>query len=138
MPFQLSFDLHHKYKSLESGITIEAQLQRGDLFVVADAKIDCGAEVCLFSREIGEKLGIEIESGLPKTLGTLTGDFLSYGHELTIKTLGLELQTIVYFPEFENLPRNFLGRHGWLRLVRLAIIDYDEELYLSLYDQQQI
>ncbi len=136
MPFQLSFDLRHKYKSSDDGITVEANLQRGDLFVVADAKIDCGAEVCLFSREIGERLGIEIESGLPKILGTLTGDFLGYGHELTIKTLGLEFQSIVYFSEFENLPRNFLGRNGWLRLVRLAIIDYDEELYLSLYNDQ--
>ncbi|MCG3161445.1 MAG: hypothetical protein JMDDDDMK_02628 [Acidobacteria bacterium] len=136
MPFQLSFDLRHKYKSSDDGITVEANLQRGDLFVVADAKIDCGAEVCLFSREIGERLGIEIESGLPKILGTLTGDFLGYGHELTIKTLGFEFQSIVYFSEFENLPRNFLGRNGWLRLVRLAIIDYDEELYLSLYNDQ--
>jgi hypothetical protein len=136
MSFQLSFDLRHKYKSLESGITIETHLQRGDLFVVADAKIDCGADVCLFSREIGERLGIEIESGTPKILGTLTGDFLGYGHELTIKTLGLEFQAVIYFSEFENLPRNFLGRNGWLRLVRLAIIDYDEELYLSHYNEQ--
>ncbi len=78
MSFQLSFALRHKYKSLESGITVETRLQRGDLFVIADAKIDCGAEVCLFSRELGEKLEIEIESGLPKRLETLTGSFLSY------------------------------------------------------------
>jgi hypothetical protein len=117
MPFQLSFDLRHKYQSLESGITIEARLQRGDLFVVTDAKIDCGAEVCLFSREIGEKLRIEIETGLPKKFGTLTGDFRGYGHELTIKTLGLEFLTFVYFSEFENLPPKFL-RQAWMAPTR--------------------
>jgi hypothetical protein len=31
MPFQLSFDLRHKCKSLENGITIEAHLQSEDL-----------------------------------------------------------------------------------------------------------
>jgi len=35
-----------------------------------------------------------------------------------------------------KLGRNILGREGWLQLVRLAIIDYDEELYLSLYNDQ--
>jgi hypothetical protein len=136
MPYQLNFALRQKYRSLESGITTEARLRRGDLLVITDVKIDTGAEVCLFSREIGEKLGIEIESGLPKRLGTLTGSFLSYGHEVRLETIGLDFQTVVYFSEVENLPRNFLGRQGWLQLLRLAIIDYDEELYLSLYDDQ--
>jgi len=59
----------------------------------------------------------------------------AYGHEVTLETLGLALHTFVYFSEAKDLPRNFLGRQGWLQLVRLAIIDYDQDLYLSPYDE---
>jgi hypothetical protein len=33
-----------------------------------------------------------------------------------------------------NLRRNLLGRQGWLRKLRIAVIDYDNLLYLSVYD----
>jgi hypothetical protein len=45
------------------------------------------------------------------------------------------MESFVYFSEIENLPRNLLGREGWLQLVRLAIIDYDEVLYISPYNE---
>jgi hypothetical protein len=51
--------------------------------------------------------------------------------------LGLEFQTFVFFSAERRLPRNLLGRVGWLRLVRLALVDYDQELYLSLYDESE-
>ena len=133
MPFQLAFNWLYKYDSLESGITLETALWRGDRRVVAKAKIDTGAEVCLFSREIGEKLGIKIENGVRLELGTLTGTMTAYGHEVSLDVLGLTIHTLIYFSENRKLPRNLLGRQGWLQLIRLAIIDYDQELYLSAY-----
>ncbi|MEW6128964.1 MAG: hypothetical protein AB1757_18140 [Acidobacteriota bacterium] len=133
MPFQLTFAERYVYKSLESGITIPTALRLGRHFVSVDAKIDTGAQVCLYTRDAGEDLGIDIESGIPLSLTTIAGSMLAYGHEVTLETLGLSFQTIVYFSEFENLPRNLLGRQGWLRLVRLAIVDYDEAIYLSPY-----
>jgi hypothetical protein len=54
-----------------------------------------------------------------------------------LETLGLEFQTFVFFSAERRLPRNLLGRVGWLRLVRLALVDYDQELYLSLYDESE-
>ena len=46
----------------------------------------------------------------------------------------LAFESRVYFAKHPGLPRNVLGRQGWLRNLRLAVIDYDSLLYLSAYD----
>jgi len=135
MPFQLSFTRREIYSSLASGISLETTLRFGELFINCDAKIDTGAEVCLFQRAIGEAIEIPIENGLRKQLETLTGVLTAYGHEVVLETLGLQLQTVVYFAERDEVKRNLLGRQGWLQLIRLGIVDYDSELYLSMYDE---
>ena len=135
MSYSLNFSKRYKYDSRENGITLEVQLTHNNLIVDADAKVDTGAQVCLFARELGEKLELQIESGVPIQLATLAGSMMAYGHEITLETIGLSFQTVIYFSEFENLPRNLLGRQGWLQLVRLGIIDYDEEIYLSPYNK---
>ena len=134
MSYQLSFEHRYYYNLLESGITVEVILQSGGRVVHQSAKIDTGAQYCIFSREIGEDLGLHIEAGLRKEMQSLTGTLVTYGHEVTLETLGLECTTFVFFSEQRKLPRNLLGRTGWLQLVRLAIIDYDQVLYLSHYD----
>lgn len=135
MPFQLSFTHRKNYSSLATGIDLETTLRFGDLFINCDAKVDTGAEVCLFQRAIGEALEIPVESGVKKRLETLTGVLTAYGHEVVLELIGLQLQTVVYFAESDEVRRNLLGRQGWLQLIRLAIVDYDSELYLSLYDE---
>lgn len=65
MSFQLDFALRHKYRSLDTGITIDVTLIHGEQEFKTSAKVDTGAKFC-----------------------------------------------------------------------RLAVIDYDEELYLSLYNDQ--
>jgi len=54
---------------------------------------------------------------------------------MVLQTLGLEFQTFVYFAKSYEVRRNILGRQGWLQLVRLGLVDYDSELYLSPYDE---
>lgn len=136
MDYQLTFSKRHNYKSLENGILLEVSIRSGEIFVQSKAYIDTGATVCLFSREIGEDLGFDIESGTRIALVTLTGGMIAYGHEVMLETLGIELQTTVYFSELKNLPRNLLGRQGWLQLVKLGLIDYDNEIYLSPYNKE--
>lgn len=134
MTFPIHFSQRHKYDSLESGITIETTLHHGDLEINCEAKIDTGSQLCLFEREIGEYLGVEIESGLKVELATLARTLTAFGHEITLETLGLTFHTFVYFPLSHSIQRNILGRQGWLQLVRLAVVDYDSEIYLSAYD----
>lgn len=135
MPYQLTFNSHYEYSSLDDGITIESVLSLGECAVISQAKVDPGAQVCLFQREIGEKLGLEIERGTWRRLNTLTGSLIAYGHSVTLYTLGREFDSLIYFAADYGLPRNLLGREGWLVKVRLALVDYDSTLYLSRYDE---
>jgi hypothetical protein len=135
MAFQLYFTHQEKYDSRNLGINLKTTLHYGEHFLVCDAKIDTGAEVCLFERVIGETLEISIENGIPKKMSTLAGTLMAYGHEVILETLGLRFHTIVYFAESYEVKRNLLGRQGWLQLIKLGLVDYDNELYLSPYDE---
>jgi len=53
----------------------------------------------------------------------------------SIAFLHLMISHTLTFEAYETtyLPRNLLGRQGWLRNLKLGIIDYDNLLYLSAY-----
>ncbi|MDQ3011035.1 MAG: hypothetical protein M3X11_10090 [Acidobacteriota bacterium] len=131
MTIQLPFSIEHEYKDLPDGITIPVSLTSGNYEVAADAKVDTGSAVCLFSREIGLLLGLEIESGLYKPLGSLTGTLDAYGHEVTLTTFDIPIHCFVYFARYPGLRRNLLGRQGWLRSLRMGLVDYENKLYLD-------
>lgn len=134
MAIQLTFDEQFYYKDDPSGITLPVILKHGDRVVRDSAKVDTGADVCLFSHEDGIKLGLPVEQGIPTVLDSLGGTLQAFGHEITIQTGDLRFQSVVYFAKYPGLPRNILGRQGWLRNLKLAVIDYDNLLYLSAYD----
>lgn len=67
-------------------------------------------------------------------MGGLTGSLEAFGHQVTLQTGELIFQSTVYFAKYPGVQRNLLGRQGWLRNLRLAIIDYDNLLYLSDYN----
>ncbi len=75
MNYPLNFNLHFEYNALEDGITIPVVLGHGAVTVHCDAKVDTGAQVCLFQREVGELLGLNIESGHRRPMNTLLGSF---------------------------------------------------------------
>jgi hypothetical protein len=134
MTYPLDFQIQHRYRTLESGIEIPAALRSGVRTALCQAKVDTGSALCLFQRELAEMLGLEVESGYRRELSTLTsGGLIAYGHSVTLHTLGVEFESFVYFAADYHLPRNLLGRDGWLQKVRLAVIDYVAELYLSPY-----
>ncbi len=91
---------------------------------------------CVFERHHGEGLNLEIESGMPIQIGTATGDFRAYGHELTLTVLGIENISTVYFAESDYFDRNVLGRIGWLDRVKLGLIEREGKLFLSEYDRR--
>jgi hypothetical protein len=130
---QLDFSYRYSFTRTKSGLTIPVSLSRGALIEKTEAKIDTGSEYCLFRREIGEALEIEIESGLPRTFSTLTGSLDAYGHEVTLQSFDLAFQSFVYFAKEYGLPRNLLGSVGWLRNLRFGLVDYEEVLYLGSY-----
>lgn len=129
----LTFAKVYQYDMRMAGITVPVILKSGNETVECQAKLDTGSNNCIFRRQIGELLGIDIESGVFQEMGTVTGGFPTYGHEVSLSVLGVETTATVYFAADENFPRNFLGQQGWLDRVRLGLIDYDRLLYLSDY-----
>lgn len=133
-PFYLAFDYAYRYPDDRDGILIPVSLRSGQAFHKTSAAIDPGAGVCLFSREVGDTLGLDIEQGLYTRLGTLTGGLDAFGHEVELQTFDLAFVSTVYFARDYHLPRNLLGRTGWLNKLRFGLIDYDQLIYLSRYD----
>lgn len=135
MAEEISFDESYFYNTLKIGITVPTILQLSDRLAEIEAKIDTGAENCIFERRHGETLGLEIESGTEKVFSTATAPFITYGHEITIWVLGIEIYATVYFAKEESFTRNVLGRQGFLNRVKLGLIDYEGKLLLSKYGE---
>jgi len=134
MSLTLRFATLHNYVSSQAGITVPVTLLSASDSVKFDAKVDTGSSHCIFQRQYGEQLGLEIESGASERFAAATGSLTAYGHEVTITTLGIETVAVVFFAADEHFNRNLLGRAGWLDRVRFGLIDYDSLLYLSAYD----
>lgn len=130
----LTFSQTYFYDTLKDGITVIVLLSHGGEIVEVRAKIDTGASFCVFRREHGVNLGLDIESGHPQRFGTATGSFLAYGHEITLSVLGIATVSTVYFAAEEAFTRDVLGQIGWLNRVRLGLVDYEGKLYLSAND----
>ena len=131
----MEFLQSHQYADDPHGIPVPVTLRHGDRSVLFLAKVDTGAQYCVFQRQWGERLGLAIESGEPLTFGVATGDhFVAYGFELEFEVLGLKYLSVVYFAGPAGFARSVLGRNGWLSKSRLGLVDYDRTLLLSPYD----
>ena len=133
MTHRLTFAVAHDYSSGEA-IRLPVTLSSGGEEIRADAFVDTGATNCIFGREIAASLGLDLEAGTRLRIGTVTGGFDAYGHTVTLETLGYSFEVTIYFASHEGLPRNVLGRRGWLDQVRLGLVEHDGRLYLSRYD----
>ena len=101
------------------------------------ARLDTGSSHCIFDRAYCALLGLELYSGLPERIRTATGAFQTYGHEVILSVFDFEWEAVVYFAESESFSLNVLGRFGFLDRLRVAVVDYEEQLYLGLYGQEQ-
>ena len=127
----LSFDVTHVYTSTD-GVKIPLVISFGGVEFQTTGYADCGAEACIFSNEVGQMLGIDIEAGEPKSFGSASGGTLpTYGHMVTIEFLGITLESIVYFAKYPGLRRNLLGWNGWLSKLRFGLVEMDSTVFLS-------
>jgi hypothetical protein len=134
VPHTLTFDTLHNYDAGEDGISLTVELQSGTARARVLAKLDTGASFCIFQREHGEALGLDIESGTPQRVGAATGSFLTFGHEITLTSLGISFTVTVYFAALYGFSRNVMGRRGWLDRLQAGIVDYEGKLFVSRYD----
>ena len=134
MTTQLDFAQELRHPDDASGITIPVLLTHGGKSLRVAAKVDTGAQVCLFAHEVGLRLGLPVEQGTPIVLSIISGSVDAFGHDVVLQTGALAFESRVYFAKYPGLPRNVLGRQGWLRNLRMAVVDYDSLLYLGAYD----
>lgn len=132
----LDFEKVLIYDAGKVGITLDVEIRLGSSAANFEAKIDTGAEACIFERIYGEQIGIEIESGEPQSFGTATGSFMTYGHSITLITEEFTFDSYVFFAADESFRKNVLGRYGWLNRLIIGINDYDGKLYLSQYEDE--
>jgi hypothetical protein len=133
MAYQLEFDRVFQDDLDRDGIFLPITLHHGEQKTESEAQIDTGASCCIFRRDLGEGIGLDIESGFRQEINTVTGSFTTYGHPVMVSVLGFQFQSFVYFATAEGFNRNVLGRSGWLDRVRLGIVYHDSEVYLSSY-----
>lgn len=136
MSHQMKFQKEYVYDTRDVGITLPVVLSYGDQEVEFLAKVDTGADYCIFKREHGEALGLTIEQGDRLIFNTVTGSFEAYGFEINISVLGISFYSNVYFAADHNHPRNVLGRQGWINRLRIGIVDYEAKIYLSEYGDE--
>jgi hypothetical protein len=134
----LTFEITYLYADSAEGIAIPVALFSAKGMYNTWAKVDPGAEVCLFTNEVGLRLGLDVERGIPKLLGSIGGSTIeSFGHEVTIQTFGIVMSSTVYFAKYPGITRNLLGRLGWLRNLQIGLRDYDNKLYISEYTEME-
>ena len=134
MSFQLNFDHRLNYDAGQAGITLDVKLRLSRDEVACATKVDTGSTFSIFARKVGEDLSLEIEDGLKQLVGTVTGTFVVYLHEVTLSMLGFEWDALVGFAADDAFRRNVLGRRGFLDQTVLGLVDYEGQLYLSRYN----
>ncbi len=136
MSYQLTFDRLLNYDAGKEGITLDVTLRLSRDEVACETKIDTGSTFSIFARKVGEDLGLGIEDGIKQLVGTVTGSFVVYLHEVTLSVIGFELDALVGFAADESFQRNVLGRRGFLDQTVLGLVDYEGQLYLSRYNSE--
>ncbi len=135
MSYQLSFTELVNYDAGQPSITVPITLSVGQARVDCEAKVDTGSSNCIFARNLGEELGLDIETGLRLLVGTVTGTFVAYLHEVNLSLASFEFSGLVGFAEDKEFRRNVLGRRGFIEQIVLGLVDYEGTLYLSRYDE---
>lgn len=132
--FSLDYAHRHSYANhiaIEFPVTLISDY---NVQVAFSAKLDTGSTCCIFERKYADWLGLHLASGVPTKMATATGYFYCYGHELTLSVFDLEWQATVYFAEPEAFSLNVVGRVGFLDRLRVGIVDYEQLVYLGLYE----
>jgi hypothetical protein len=134
---RLRFGARLDYDPALPSILVPVRVSVGSAWVETEAKLDTGSSHCVFAREVGDALGLEVEAGQLLQLRTVTGWFDAFGHAVTLGAVEVELDVTVYFAAAYGFPVNVLGRRGWIERLRPGLVDYDGLLLASHYDDPQ-
>ena len=133
--YDLKFNTAHQYPG-HQGVAIPIELRKGSNYVPVIAIVDTGSSFCLFANEMAEGLGLDLTSGTLLRFRTANSSFEAYGHDVELTSLGVTVQSTVYFFADPSIDKNVLGQTGWLDRVRLGLVHHDNAIYLAPYDDE--
>lgn len=135
MSYSLQFPYRRSYES-GSGLAVPIILLSNSAhWIEVVAAIDTGSTFNIFERKYGDALGLDVASGTREAVLTATGYFYCYGHEVRLSIFDFEWEAVVYFAESDAFMKNVVGRVGFLDRLKIGIVDYEQLLYLGLYDE---
>ena len=79
----------------------------GDLFELS-MLVDSGADISIFSKRIGDIMGVDVEQGDEKIFRGIVGELIAYVHSIQMLINGRKVETRVAFA-ISEVP-NLLGR----------------------------
>ena len=120
--WHLSFSNRLNYGPSENIVIPLAVSLNGSNRILMRAKLDSGSTFCIFQRLYADLLGLETERGVAERIGTATGAFTAYGHEITLTVMELEWRATVYFAEPEDFPVSVVGRVGFLDRLKVGLV----------------
>jgi hypothetical protein len=90
--------------------------------------IDSGADYCVFHAEIGEQIGLQIESGKRLAFFGSSGQEQSaFFHEIKLEVGGHEISCFAGFSrELQSLPYGILGQEGFFDNFKI-VFDYRKD-----------
>lgn len=108
---------------------IPIRLIKGEKYVRYQAIIDSGADLCIFHGQIGEILGLKIESGKLLKFSGISGQQLAaYFHDIELEVGGHKFNCYAGFSkEIDNMPYGLLGQIGFFDLFNV-IFDYNKQV----------
>jgi hypothetical protein len=125
-----------EYDTKVTGVVLPVVLLANDCVAAASAAVDTGSTLCVFQLEIAERLEIKVESGFEDYVNSMGTIIKVYGHEVTLVLEELSMDLMVYFPAYQQIPRNLLGRQGFLQRMLLGLDDYEGIVYFGYHGDQ--
>jgi hypothetical protein len=134
--YEIVYRYRFDYNLDDAGITLPVILSANAVSEPTIATVDSGSTLCVFQPEIAERLGLRIEDGIEDYVDAMGTIIKVYGHEVSLTLGDLELDLFVYFPSYQWIPRNLLGRQGFLQRLRFGLDDYEGYVYLGYHDDE--
>lgn len=96
--------------------------------------VDSGADLNIFDAEIGEAIGIDVKSGMQKTVTGITSGPPEpyYLHKVIIKLPQIQYATLVGFKENMQNSYGVVGQRGFFDLLIVRFDFIGREIYLKI------
>ncbi len=136
MAYEIVYRYRLDYDTKVAGAVLQVVIGANGRVQYVNAAIDNGSTLCVFQREIAERLGINVEEGIEEHVSAMGTIIRVYGHEVTLVLGELSLDLFVYFPAYQHIPRNLLGRQGFRQRFLVGLDDHGGFVYLGYHDDQ--